>query len=429
MPRTRATRRATTAPQRASAAAPRRWRAPRAPRLPFFLPPPPREGLPLLPASLQPRLTPSHTPLCLLHNASCALPQGAVGLSREDVYKAYSKGTLSSKKKKQAKLKREIVKARDICRAVSRSPACAPSARVHRLSTNARSDPHPAMAAWPTTGPQAGEARGGGDGGRRALQRDHAPPRPAGACRPLLAVHTNTTYPYPHYHSTLSEPSPSPPQGFAEKLFGRIHSGGGDSWDAKLLALQVLSRLVGMHKLQVLNFYPLLQRYVQPQQRDATKILACAAQVRCAACSVQRSRALQLGLAPVSPPLLRSPRRPAWTSALPGSAKENVSALTFRYIHGCSSHRTGVPRPGAPGRDGAPRAAAGQRLRPRPGAARGDGGGPLHRARDCRARAARDDARASARPRHVQEGAQNIIICNNTRMPQRTRTPIASRLH
>ena len=38
--------------------------------------------------------------------------QGAVGLRKEDVYRAYSKGTTASKKKKQHKLKREIAKAR-----------------------------------------------------------------------------------------------------------------------------------------------------------------------------------------------------------------------------------------------------------------------------------------------------------------------------
>lgn len=129
--------------------------------------------------------------------------QGAVGLSREDVYKAYSKGTTSSKKKKQAKLKREIVK-------------------VRRKAKREEDG--------------AGEAK----------------------FSAIMLLHD--------------------PQGFAEKLFGRIHSGGSDSWETKLLSLQVLSRLIGMHKLQVLNFYPLLQRYVQPQQRDATRILACAAQ-------------------------------------------------------------------------------------------------------------------------------------------------------
>ena len=51
--------------------------------------------------------------------------------------------------------------------------------------------------------------------------------------------------------------------------------------------------MVGTHKLTLLNFYPFLQRYAQPQQRDATRILACAAQAchdeaRAAACRSDR---------------------------------------------------------------------------------------------------------------------------------------------
>lgn len=67
------------------------------------------------------------------------------------------------------------------------------------------------------------------------------------------------------------------PQGFAERVFGRLQSTG-ERFETKLLLMQIISRVVGIHKLQVLNFYPFLQRYIQPQQRDATHLLAAAAQ-------------------------------------------------------------------------------------------------------------------------------------------------------
>lgn len=67
------------------------------------------------------------------------------------------------------------------------------------------------------------------------------------------------------------------PQNFAERLFHRLQSGSALKFDTKMLLIQVLSRVVGLHRLMILHLYPFLQRYVQPNQRDVTKLLAATA--------------------------------------------------------------------------------------------------------------------------------------------------------
>ena len=57
------------------------------------------------------------------------------------------------------------------------------------------------------------------------------------------------------------------PQGFAEMLFKKLKEGA-QAFETKMLLLQVVSRVVGLHQLILLNFYPFLQRYIQPNQRD-----------------------------------------------------------------------------------------------------------------------------------------------------------------
>ena len=44
--------------------------------------------------------------------------------------------------------------------------------------------------------------------------------------------------------------------------------------------MSVVSRAVGVHRLLILNFYPFLQKYIQPHQRDVTHVLAALVQVR-----------------------------------------------------------------------------------------------------------------------------------------------------
>jgi protein SDA1 len=67
------------------------------------------------------------------------------------------------------------------------------------------------------------------------------------------------------------------PQAFAERLFHRLQAGTALTFDTKMLLIQVLSRVVGLHRLHLMHLYPFLQRYVQPNQRDVTKLLAACA--------------------------------------------------------------------------------------------------------------------------------------------------------
>lgn len=56
------------------------------------------------------------------------------------------------------------------------------------------------------------------------------------------------------------------PQGFAERLFKRLEATN-ERFEIKLLILDVISRLIGLHQLILFNFYPYIQRYLQPHQR------------------------------------------------------------------------------------------------------------------------------------------------------------------
>ncbi|XP_014481639.1 PREDICTED: protein SDA1 homolog [Dinoponera quadriceps] len=67
------------------------------------------------------------------------------------------------------------------------------------------------------------------------------------------------------------------PQDFAEKLFKQIQKNN-DRFEVKLMTLDVISRLVGLHNLFLFNFYPYIQRFLQPHQREVTKLLQFVAQ-------------------------------------------------------------------------------------------------------------------------------------------------------
>ncbi|XP_026381898.1 protein SDA1 homolog isoform X1 [Papaver somniferum] len=143
-----------------------------------------------------------------------------VVLQREDVYKAHHKGTLASKKKKQAKLQRAI----------------------------------------------------------RSMKRQQR---------------ANSEKDTPNYYSPLNHLIDA--QGFAEKLFSRLQTCNERfevsiltfhiylevyifCLQVKMMILKVIARTVGLHRLILLNFYPFLQKYVQPHQRDITELLASAVQ-------------------------------------------------------------------------------------------------------------------------------------------------------
>ena len=67
------------------------------------------------------------------------------------------------------------------------------------------------------------------------------------------------------------------PQTMAEKLFKTLETFN-ERFEVKLMVMNLISRLVGIHELILLNFYPYLQRFLQPHQREVTKILQYTAQ-------------------------------------------------------------------------------------------------------------------------------------------------------
>lgn len=67
------------------------------------------------------------------------------------------------------------------------------------------------------------------------------------------------------------------PQGFSEKLFKQMNTQH-DQFEGKLFTLELISRLIGSHELILLNFYPYVNRFLKPHQREVTKILQCVAQ-------------------------------------------------------------------------------------------------------------------------------------------------------
>ncbi|XP_053559374.1 protein SDA1 homolog [Bombina bombina] len=67
------------------------------------------------------------------------------------------------------------------------------------------------------------------------------------------------------------------PQDFAEKLLKQLETSK-ERFEVKIMLMDLISRLVGIHELFLFNYYPFLQRFLQPHQREVTKILLCAAQ-------------------------------------------------------------------------------------------------------------------------------------------------------
>ncbi|KAJ7327227.1 hypothetical protein JRQ81_016986 [Phrynocephalus forsythii] len=67
------------------------------------------------------------------------------------------------------------------------------------------------------------------------------------------------------------------PQDFAEKLLKQLESSK-ERFEVKMMHMDLISRLVGIHELFLFNFYPFVQRFLQPHQREVTKILLFAAQ-------------------------------------------------------------------------------------------------------------------------------------------------------
>lgn len=63
------------------------------------------------------------------------------------------------------------------------------------------------------------------------------------------------------------------PQGFAEKLFSNMRSSSVKA-ETRMLMMSVISRVIGVHQLVVINFYPFVQKYISPSREDITRVLA-----------------------------------------------------------------------------------------------------------------------------------------------------------
>lgn len=68
------------------------------------------------------------------------------------------------------------------------------------------------------------------------------------------------------------------PQTLAERLMCSLEQGANKRFEVKLMVLDVVSRLVGLHELLLLNYYPYVQRFLQPHQREVTRVLQFVAQ-------------------------------------------------------------------------------------------------------------------------------------------------------
>lgn len=64
----------------------------------------------------------------------------------------------------------------------------------------------------------------------------------------------------------------------SEKLFKQLKSGSKDRWEVQLTMMNFLSRVISIHELMILNFYPYLERYLWPHKQDVTQVLTYVAQ-------------------------------------------------------------------------------------------------------------------------------------------------------
>lgn len=67
------------------------------------------------------------------------------------------------------------------------------------------------------------------------------------------------------------------PQDMAERLYKRLEKMN-ERFEVKLMTMNFISRLIGVHQLYLPNFYPLVQRFLFPHQREVTKVMVFAAQ-------------------------------------------------------------------------------------------------------------------------------------------------------
>jgi protein SDA1 len=68
------------------------------------------------------------------------------------------------------------------------------------------------------------------------------------------------------------------PQTFTDRVFGLLESKKNEKFVIRLQQIALCARIIGVHRLQTLGFYSYLHRYIQPKQREVTRILLYAAQ-------------------------------------------------------------------------------------------------------------------------------------------------------
>uniref|UniRef100_A0A915PJ48 Protein SDA1 n=1 Tax=Setaria digitata TaxID=48799 RepID=A0A915PJ48_9BILA len=68
------------------------------------------------------------------------------------------------------------------------------------------------------------------------------------------------------------------PQTFIERLFSLLEGRKNEKFETRLLYMALCARVIGIHKLQALSFYSYMHRYLQPKQREITRILLYVAQ-------------------------------------------------------------------------------------------------------------------------------------------------------
>uniref|UniRef100_A0A0X3PK40 Protein SDA1 n=1 Tax=Schistocephalus solidus TaxID=70667 RepID=A0A0X3PK40_SCHSO len=67
------------------------------------------------------------------------------------------------------------------------------------------------------------------------------------------------------------------PQTLTERLLHKLERCN-DRLEIRLLLLELISHLIGVHQLLLLNFYPSLQKFLRPQQREITRLMLFAAE-------------------------------------------------------------------------------------------------------------------------------------------------------
>uniref|UniRef100_A0AC34R976 Protein SDA1 n=1 Tax=Panagrolaimus sp. JU765 TaxID=591449 RepID=A0AC34R976_9BILA len=68
------------------------------------------------------------------------------------------------------------------------------------------------------------------------------------------------------------------PQTFCDRLFGLLEGRKNEKFIVRLQQIALCARIIGVHRLQVLGFYSFMHRYLQPKQREVTRLLLYVAQ-------------------------------------------------------------------------------------------------------------------------------------------------------